>query len=226
MFKILGADGREYGPVAVDQIKRWIAEGRANRETMAQLAGEQGWKPLGQYAELADVFGVPPPATGGAPSPGAPVLGSPAAAPGGVVQGGADARARTKAQQMVAGPAIALMVTAGLGITLGLLGLVLTLAGMATAPAMPGLDPEFVRYFRMFAYGPIGISIKILGIAVSVFILFGALRMQKLSGHGLAMAAAIISMIPCFSPCCVLGLPFGIWALIVLSKPEVKSQFN
>jgi hypothetical protein len=50
--------------------------------------------------------------------------------------------------------------------------------------------------------------------------------MQQLTSHGLAMAAAIIAMIPCFSPCCVLGLPFGIWALVVLSKPEVKSQFH
>jgi hypothetical protein len=50
--------------------------------------------------------------------------------------------------------------------------------------------------------------------------------MQKLSNHGLAMAAAIVAMIPCFSPCCLLGLPFGIWALVMLNKPEVRSQFS
>ena len=61
MFKILGADGKEYGPVTVDQIKKWISEGRANRETMAQQAGDSAWKPLGQFTGFADVLGGPPP---------------------------------------------------------------------------------------------------------------------------------------------------------------------
>jgi hypothetical protein len=118
------------------------------------------------------------------------------------------------------------MVTAGLGIAVGLLGLVQILSGMGGTPDLPGLDPEVVRILRMFTRGPIAIISNGVGIAVSVFILLGALRMQRLTSHGLAMAAAIVAMIPCFSPCCLLGLPFGIWALIVLSKPEVKSQFN
>jgi hypothetical protein len=33
-------------------------------------------------------------------------------------------------------------------------------------------------------------------------------------------------MIPCISPCCLLGLPIGIWALVVLLKPEVKAAFT
>ena len=60
----------------------------------------------------------------------------------------------------------------------------------------------------------------------AAFILFGALKMKKLESYGLAMAASIIAMIPCFSPCCLLGLPIGIWAVVVLSKPEVKSAFH
>jgi hypothetical protein len=35
----------------------------------------------------------------------------------------------------------------------------------------------------------------------------------------------VVAMVPCLSPCCILGLPLGIWALIVLMKPEVKSSF-
>jgi hypothetical protein len=193
---------------------------------MVQQTGTPGWKPLGQYSEFADVLGVPPPAADGTPPSPAAAPGSPAATLANTSQGGTDGCARIRAEQAVNGPAIALIVTAGLGIAVGLLGLILTLAKMDTTQEMPGLDPEFVRYFRMFAYGPIGISLKILGIAVSVFILYGALRMQKLTNYGLVMTAAIIAMIPCFSPCCLLGLPFGIWALIVLSKTEVKSQFN
>jgi hypothetical protein len=50
--------------------------------------------------------------------------------------------------------------------------------------------------------------------------------MQKLSSYGLSLTTAIVVLIPCFSPCCLLGLPIGIWALVVLNKPEVKSQFR
>jgi hypothetical protein len=223
MFKILGADGKEYGPVANDQIRKWIVEGRANRETMAQQSGEPGWKPLGQFAEFADVLGVTPPQGGAALPPAGPAA---TVATVGGAPGGLDPRAHTRAQQLIAGPAIALMVTAGLGIAVGLVGLVQILSGMGATPDLPGLDPEVVRMIRMFTHGPIAIVSNGIGIAVSVFILLGAIRMQQLTSHGLAMAAAIIAMIPCFSPCCVLGLPFGIWALVVLSKPEVKSQFH
>ena len=33
-------------------------------------------------------------------------------------------------------------------------------------------------------------------------------------------------MVPCISPCCLLGLPFGIWALSVLNKPHVQAAFK
>jgi hypothetical protein len=39
MFKIIGADGRQYGPVSTETIREWIAHGRANAETMAQAEG-------------------------------------------------------------------------------------------------------------------------------------------------------------------------------------------
>lgn len=61
MFKILGADGKEYGPVSVDQLKQWITEGRANHETKAQREGENTWQPLNQFAEFAASFGIAAP---------------------------------------------------------------------------------------------------------------------------------------------------------------------
>jgi len=39
------------------------------------------------------------------------------------------------------------------------------------------------------------------------------------------MAGAVVAMLPC-QCCCLLGLPAGIWALVVLNKPEVNSQFG
>ena len=53
MFKLLGADQKEYGPVSADQIRKWIAQGRANARTQLQAAGSTEWKPLVEFAEFA-----------------------------------------------------------------------------------------------------------------------------------------------------------------------------
>jgi hypothetical protein len=63
MFTILGADGKEYGPVAADKIQAWITGGRANLQTKARREGETEWKTLGDYAEFAGAAGAPPPFT-------------------------------------------------------------------------------------------------------------------------------------------------------------------
>jgi hypothetical protein len=62
MYKIVGADQKEYGPITADQIRQWIAEGRANAQTLARF--EDGpWKPLSTFPELVSALGpiVPPP---------------------------------------------------------------------------------------------------------------------------------------------------------------------
>lgn len=60
MFKILGADGKEYGPVTGEQLRQWMHEGRAGGTTQVQAEGEAGWTPLQKRAEFADVFQLPP----------------------------------------------------------------------------------------------------------------------------------------------------------------------
>jgi hypothetical protein len=56
MYKILGADGRQYGPVNADQLRRWIVEGRANAHTQVLAEGAPEWKPLGALPEFAAFF--------------------------------------------------------------------------------------------------------------------------------------------------------------------------
>ncbi len=65
MYRIIGADGREYGPVSAAQVKQWIVEGRANPQTRVQLEGSTDWIPLGTVPEFADAFAsaAPPPTT-------------------------------------------------------------------------------------------------------------------------------------------------------------------
>jgi TM2 domain-containing membrane protein YozV len=66
MYKIVGKDGQQYGPVTVEQVRSWIAENRANAQTLAQAEGSQDWKPLGTFAEFAADL-KPPPLSGSAP---------------------------------------------------------------------------------------------------------------------------------------------------------------
>jgi hypothetical protein len=63
MYKIIGADGKEYGPVSVEQLRQWIAEGRAKRDSRAQAEGTTDWKLLSEFPELADALAAqaPPP---------------------------------------------------------------------------------------------------------------------------------------------------------------------
>ena len=53
MYKIIGADGKEYGPVTAEQLRQWITEGRANAQTRVQADGETEWKTMGELPEFA-----------------------------------------------------------------------------------------------------------------------------------------------------------------------------
>jgi hypothetical protein len=61
MFKIIGGDGRQYGPVTAEQVREWIAAGRANGQTQIQREGETDWKPLSSFDEFADALSAKPP---------------------------------------------------------------------------------------------------------------------------------------------------------------------
>ena len=67
MFKILGHDGKEYGPVTSEQLRQWIHEGRAGGQTQVKPEGAGGWMPLNTVPEFADVFRAPPLADAAAP---------------------------------------------------------------------------------------------------------------------------------------------------------------
>lgn len=60
MFKIIGADQKEYGPVTTEQICQWIREKRVNQQTQSRQDDEMGWRPLGQRPEFASDFGSSP----------------------------------------------------------------------------------------------------------------------------------------------------------------------
>lgn len=130
---------------------------------------------------------------------------------------------RALAENQVAGPSIGLIVTGILGLVGQVASVGINLLGTGLGAATARSGPEGI--VRMMT-GGFSALFNLIGIVVGIVILLGALKMKKLESYSFAMTAAIIAMIPCISPCCFVGLPIGIWALVVLNKPEVKSQFQ
>jgi hypothetical protein len=61
MYKIIGNDGKTYGPVNADKIREWIAQGRLDNRTAVMPDGAADWTFLGLLAEFAKEFSGPPP---------------------------------------------------------------------------------------------------------------------------------------------------------------------
>lgn len=57
MYKIIGADQVEYGPVNAGELSQWIAEGRANAASLAQGEGATQWLPLAVFPEFTPALG-------------------------------------------------------------------------------------------------------------------------------------------------------------------------
>ena len=69
-------------------------------------------------------------------------------------------------------------------------------------------------------------SLVIFGIVLfklvpGLLILFGGYQMLRLRSYAWAVAAAILSIVACS----LIGLPMGIWALIILLQPDVRETF-
>ena len=118
----------------------------------------------------------------------------------------------------VSAPAIGLLVTGGIGIAwtlmwmamIGIFGVAI-LADPDAREALPG-----VAIWEGFG---------VISLALSALVTYAGWQMRQLRGWGLSMAGAIVAMLPC-SGCCLLGLPIGIWAIIVLLDNEIKQAFN
>jgi uncharacterized membrane protein len=71
MYKIIGGDLKQYGPVSAADVRKWLAEGRLNAQSLVQTYGDIEWKQLSQFPEFADVLSAHP-AAGSAPLPATP----------------------------------------------------------------------------------------------------------------------------------------------------------
>ncbi len=56
MYRIIGADGKEYGPISAATLCQWIEEGRASGESRVLMEGTADWKALGSFPEFSSAL--------------------------------------------------------------------------------------------------------------------------------------------------------------------------
>jgi TM2 domain-containing membrane protein YozV len=60
MYKIIGADGKEYGPVSAELLREWIQQGRVGLQTQARVEVSADWRPLSNFPEFGGLSNTPP----------------------------------------------------------------------------------------------------------------------------------------------------------------------
>jgi hypothetical protein len=149
-----------------------------------------------------------------------------------------DPRARDQARSAASIPATLLIVT-------GVLALIVSVVGLIQLPSLPGkmddmiakidADPnmpadqktfmkDFFTQVKDVAQGPVMPVAYVASMICAGLVILGGVKLMKLSGPVLPIVSSIFAMIPCtVGGCCLLGLPAGIWALIVINRPEVRA---
>jgi predicted PurR-regulated permease PerM len=153
--------------------------------------------------------------------------------------GSADSVIR-RAKEKVNGPAIGLIITGILSLVSVVIGLIQVLVvGMGAQfdaqrkqieqdPNMPAAQKAQMQDFLNTYERILTVALPpvyILASVVGIITIIGGIKMRNLRGRGLAMTGSVLSMIPCFSGCCIVGLPVGIWALVTLNNPDVRAGF-
>jgi hypothetical protein len=150
------------------------------------------------------------------------------------------------------GPGIVLIVTAILNV-LTSIGLLVSGFGMTAAANNPefnrefkkGMDEGLKKNTQMNAeerkqaeamakgiqegignYGMACIVSGVLGLVCSLVIGLGGGMMMGMRSYGLSMAASVLAILPCSSPCCLIGAIGGIWGIVVMMNPDVKAAFR
>lgn len=95
-------------------------------------------------------------------------------------------------------------------------------------PGMPAdqkkqMKEFFTMYERIILQVlPFSIGLQVI---VGIISIIGSLKMLNMKSWGWGMGTAVLNIISIGHGCCCLTLPIGIWAVVVLLKPEVKAGF-
>jgi MFS family permease len=125
-------------------------------------------------------------------------------------------------------PAVWLIITGAINVALGLfcaivaLVQIIQISNPANRPVMENEAERLGFFAGQFA----ALFVFLLGLFAAPVIIYGAVKMFNGSSYGWAKAASILAIVPFTSCCFLIGAPIGIWALVVLSRPEVKMFFG
>ncbi len=128
---------------------------------------------------------------------------------------------RDSVRGRVMAPAIVLIVIS----TLGLATSIFNVAFAFAEPQIDPNDPPFIQEIKKGSTGPVVAAIQSAFVITNLLIIGGAVQMIRFKTWGFALAASILAMLNFGTFCCVLGLPVGIWSLVILLQPDVKQAF-
>lgn len=60
-YRIIGTDGKTYGPASAEQIHEWVAQGRVESQTPVFVDGASEWTFIGLLPEFSTKFKTTPP---------------------------------------------------------------------------------------------------------------------------------------------------------------------
>lgn len=123
----------------------------------------------------------------------------------------------TASSGMITAPAVALMVAGLWKISSAILGML----------ALTGVNEWMGNYLNMGNilgnWSSVAIvSLVLFKLVPGLLIMFGGYQMLQRRSYAWAMAAGIIAIVACS----LIGLPVGIWALVVLARDDVKAAFG
>ncbi|MCC7372304.1 MAG: hypothetical protein IT306_28070 [Chloroflexi bacterium] len=119
--------------------------------------------------------------------------------------------------QPVSAPAIGLLVAGGLSLA----GTVVWLIVLLSASTLIFVSEDSKD--ALFGVG-LWVVLALLRVVLDGVTIYGGLQMRSLRNWNWSMAGAVAACIPC-TFCCVVSLPLGVWALVVLLKDETKALF-
>jgi predicted Zn finger-like uncharacterized protein len=147
---------------------------------------------------------------------------------------------RQRALAAVRPPAICLLVAAVLGLLADAYGAVdaIVVTPQALEAAIDQQikqqrDPEAKQMMRAWGdfvggllVGPRALVMHAVFALMNLVILLGSIMMLAGRARWLGILASILALVNLDCCCCLLGIPFGIWSLVALSRPDVKATFH
>lgn len=101
---------------------------------------------------------------------------------------------------------------------LSMVSIILLVVGICVNLIVHILNGDFSGLYQ-------NISMSAASLFVNILVFRGAGKMRNLTSYNDAQLAAVMALIPCCGPVVILGIPFGIWSLVVLNQLEVSAEF-